>query len=1089
MEKSPDPRLVDECQVRPVHADDIVFASGERVKVLIGPPPNTCWHTTLFPPNPKVLQYSRQKLALYRDEYSRALARYRNEYSKLALDAPPYPWRLVIANSTLLPASLRGFMDKPVSFDKPDGVIDIASKWLFQDLRAGALFGITPSLAKQRLEPVDVNYGYECYSTEPLVSKMPFSPDKALAHICYQQWHQECPVFGRQVIVHLADKDRRASVTSSYLPLDDRIEFLPMSVKDDDDMEEIITLARTALAGYLDDISVPSDLDEWHNSVVPYAGSNRFVFTFAGRYRLAYQVELLSPDYDQAWRVFVDAETGNVLGRPENRVLHARYYRTAGDVLKTPPRLKWKSLHKNPCEDFMLIGLHHGKDPSLDPEPDWFSHNSSGPDFEATNIAINAKRIYNYFVDVCGADVSKLHVHEQNGPAKEAKLRARVAKGDDPKLNMGFNYANDLLTKLIVFQTDSYNGLVIDTIENGNPIKKKVHNPSYDPEVIYHEVVHGLMYLLNPKPFDHIIQDVPFGRALVEGYANYFARSLAATYPYHDPTFPLWAGAAYRESASDDAYWDDRWALSRNKQVPGADLLTAPNLYPHHKIMGLPVYDVGMIWARALWDLRTILRSARISRSTCTILRSARIDKLTLEAYNYVHGWVANFELAAEGLLDAAAKSGIFGLDQVGSVLFARRGILAGQSIQALLHVSNVLSGDGEPETVLLAGADAGLMRSTDDGQQWKDWDDLQGGKKLTDIVALAFEGKTFYAATEIGIYQRASDGNKWLPVGEWPGQHTPHSLLATGSKLYVGTGCGVWHYDAANGWESFNSPGCEDFDGLTLDLALATVSSHNTDILYAASFDAIHYREIASPADWIKNQVHSSTGQTAVIAVDAQDNISYLGTLAHGIWSLKSPGAELKEIASCDDLGGGAVLTLVLHDDTIIAGTTSGLYVGTSNGNGDWNWGARLGLPQGAMVTVVQPINNDILASTAIHGLWRWNASDKEWCEVPNVDKLTKKTTVSLEPGVKFGPYELNPGSLRVHLFWQPHDSRIRLRIRDRRGRRSFRNMRVYQLGCEVVEVKRRGSCYDLQAGFVIVSVENTTRFSHSYVLQVDQC
>ena len=994
-----------------------------RVKVLLPPPPGVYGYATLFTPAPEVLQRSHWALDGYREEYEEP---YPNER--------PYPWRMVTARHTGLPALLRGFLDEQEPFDAPGYADEIASEWLFQNLRPQALFGLSPSEARQRLK----RQREEIDASQMQVKR---GHDKKLVHVRYQQWHQDWPIFGGQVIVHLASRDRRTSVTSSYFPLDATMDFVP-----EIDRATAIALAQQALAGYVDEreaiglyrsvlyprLEVPetgqpsaeqwrpihsrmagtmvedlaafsethdhvfSDLEElaasglpatldqlhplpksldyrldelgltaWHADAVPYAGSDLFIFPFAGDYHLAYQVELSSPDYSQTWRVFVDAETGDVLGRPENCIFHVHYYATAGDVLDK--KRSQKKLELNPCRDFMLVGLYKkNAPPGQDPKPNWSHNQTSGSNFEATNIAIHAKKVYDHFVDVCKVDASRLQSYEHDGQVVTPGLRVRVAKSDT-HLDMGFNNAAGLHPKLITFQTDQRNGLIV----NG----KKAHNPAYDPEVVYHEVTHGLMWLLNRHPFDQPITSVPFGRALVEGYANYFGRSLAAASDtLSDPDQFLWARAAYRK-----AYWNNRWALSRDEWVVGKDLLPAPNLYPHQKTEGLPVYDVGMIWARALWDLRSILRPDTV-------------DRLALEAYEYLHGWVANFELAAEGLLDAAAKTDIPEFDQAGRQAFALRGILAGQSIQALARADDVLLDGGQKGTILLAGADAGLMRSTDDGQNWEDWGDLPGRQTLTDVVDLAVEDKTFYAATETGVYWRASDGDEWSPVGEWPVDQTPFSLIAAQGKLYAGTGRGVWRFDASDdgeGWAIFNNPDHTAFEGLALDLAFASVPSLDADVLYTASFSAVHYRDV-DPRGWLNKIVDDA----AVVAAAAQGDSAYLGTLAHGIWRLRiGNNNELTKVASLADLKNGAVLTLAFRDNEVVAGTTAGLYVGTPDTGNPWSWKLLDGIPlkAKAKVTVVLPVGNDVLASTATHGLWRWDG--KQWEKVEGVEKLLGKS------------------------------------------------------------------------------------------------
>jgi len=167
----------------------------------------------------------------------------------------------------------------------------------------------------------------------------------------------------------------------------------------------------------------------------------------------------------------------------------------------------------------------------------------------------------------------------------------------------------------------------------------------------------------------------------------------------------------------------------------------------------------------------------------------------------------------------------------------------------------------------------------------------------------------------------------------------------------------------------------------------MTSVSLPSRNVLYAAGFDYVYYRSTSS-STW--RIVVDSGDLGDIVAVAAQGDFAYLGTLAHGIWGLQIANSELTQIASLADLGNGAVLTLALHGNKVVAGTTAGLYVGTPGADNTWTWELCKGLPDKAKVTVVLPINSDILAGTATHGLWRWNGN--QWEEVQGVEKLIGK-------------------------------------------------------------------------------------------------
>jgi hypothetical protein len=328
---------------------------------------------------------------------------------------------------------------------------------------------------------------------------------------------------------------------------------------------------------------------------------------------------------------------------------------------------------------------------------------------------------------------------------------------------------------------------------------------------------------------------------------------------------------------------------------------------------------------------------------------------------------------------------------------------------------------------VVLAGADAGLMRSDAKGQDdsWKDWDHLPGqsGHRLTDVVALAVAGETFYAATEGGIYRRASSDTNggWTPVGTWPADQTPYCMAIAGGKIYVGTGHGVWFCEIAGGaeeWAVFECPDsnpdhscseCSESSAcgcnfLVLDQALGPVSSLDADHLYICRYVDIGYREAQkldlTCADWSRQPIKDGSGeQAAVVSMTAQKpDAFYVGTLIHGIWKVFWEQDELTGLTRLDpqqELGQRAMLALDLQGGRIIAGTTAGLYVGVADGNNGWTWKRRgRGFPEEGAVIRILPIGGDvILASTKTNGLWRLrNWMDDQnyvWEKVAGVERL----------------------------------------------------------------------------------------------------
>lgn len=1004
-----------------------------QVPVQEPPPPTVYGFATFFRHDPDVITTSRQALAEYREMYEEPA------------DQPPYPLRVRQARHTGLPALLNGFLDDgetPASTLKdPEGA---GRRWLFQDLRARALFGIEPAAAQARFRDIGTVQVKGGADRPFMISTL--SQTKTIMHVRYQQWHQErWPVFGGQVIVHLTTGDRRAAVTSSYFPLAAETEFPGPYL----DPSEAVALAQQVLMGYrvgpeaiglfwnllrpwleaepgstparewrawhsavaerlvrvladfsrthehdlaplremeaLVETGLPGTRDEllallrsvwderqkyglleWDARVVPYEGGLLFILPFAGRYHLAYQIELLSPDADEAWRVFVDARSGEVLGWPENMLFHvAQLYLKSGDALaatSTPLSDAALQTLDQETETFMLLRRH--PDTGAAGVLPLFPEDMSLPErirSEAVNIAYHARELYNHFTATCGiapATLQEYKYYDENGQERTQSPGLEILVGKEgTDLDMGFFNDHTRHPKLITFQTDGGAGLLA---EGG----KRVFTPSLDPDVIYHEMAHGLMWLFHRAPFDNQQASVPFGRALIEGYANYLARSLAARVDPEatDPDARLWARAAYRKDSNNG--WGERWALARQTWESGADHLPAPNLYPYEAITGLPVYDVGMVWARALWEIRQQLGDDLA-------------DHLAVDAFNYVHGWVANFETAAEGLIDGALKANLPEA-QIANVIdtFAKRGILAERGVQALAAVS---PSGGNP--MLLVGSDAGVKRYTGPNTPWQDWG-------LAGVVALADDGPIVYAATETGVYQRNVSSNVWSEVGRWPETETPLCMVVAGGIIYVGTSHGVWRYDQAqNQWRPWN-PAVSPFEGIALKMTMANIKGTDDNqhqVCFVANVTSMGNMAVvtpgaANPDAWPNLGMIAPGARMTAIAVhrDAgQRDTLYAGTLSHGIWRRQDVTYDVGfglsgpawQKTSGNTLDGKAVLCLAVDNsgNRLLAGTTGGLWEQNLGGG---SWSRIAGVPADAMVTVTLPAGNVLLVGTANQGV-----------------------------------------------------------------------------------------------------------------------
>lgn len=831
-----------------------------------------------------------------------ALQRYRPIYDERAAavgPAFPFPYRLKLATATRLPAYLRGWLAQPLSAPPISSarLNEITRVWLDTPYADGqrvalALFGAADwqpsfpqapqvSFSTLRVPPGDPRVG-----DQGAISRF---------HLVYQQWFKDFPVFGGQVAVHLTEGDPRVAASSAYLPIPPDLVW-NIAVPQD----KAIANARLALAHYTEGpVSDPFPPASWLAKVQPYLGRPIFVLPFAGHYRLAYELLFIAIDQVETWSVFVDAQTGEVLGRPGPVGHRAQVFDTSSDV--QPPRFTPLpapyNAQVNPAATFMDVRYHdiNGQFQNVD------CTQNPGPglgttEFAAINVAYHSALLYDYLKNLAGRPNPGLMQPAQ-------RVIAEVAESPIAALRMGFNPT----TGVISYQHDrAAQGLDVEG--------KKVFAPAHDPEVIYHETAHALTWLVNPNPYRHLkeMEIAPFARSLVEGYAIYLARSFGESRAPGSGV--AWAPAAY---PSTPGQWGDQWALER--ALPwqdGADRLAPPNLYP---IASVPfdqfvrVYEVGMVMARALWALR----------GQAGVHRANEIDELAMDAFLKANGWVTSFEIIGEGLVEARQ---IQGLSPAAIISILRqRGILANQTVQTLAV-------DGQ---TILVGADAGLMRSLDGGQIWSRPQDekTEAGVQLTNVVALANIGPSFYAATETNVYHYVAGNQRWKAVGVWPLDQRPICLTAASNgRLYVGTGQSVFAFDGA-GWTE-PKPLLNVIFGVALRETASPAGEVQVDI-NAAAFNVLR-RLPAGAIGWEFDPLEDELTDlvTCVLTMGAD---VFVGTVTVGVWKgvVDATGA-LTQITRLDQPNSLQAAVLCLAADgggRLYVGTTQGVFEFTQAG------------------------------------------------------------------------------------------------------------------------------------------------------------
>lgn len=404
------------------------------------------------------------------------------------------------------------------------------------------------------------------------------------------------------------------------------------------------------------------------------------------------------------------------------------------------------------------------------------------------------------------------------------------------------------------------------------------------------------------------------------------------------------------------------------------------------KTEGLAVYDVGMIWARALWDIRTYL-SQQVDVGDGVALA----DYLVIQSYRCVLGWISSFETAAESLITAARLelSRIAGLSPerqqriVKDIqgIFMSRGILAERGIQA---IGQVISGGA---TRWLVGADSGLRVSVDPRQPWASWQqvEINGGNALPGVVDLFVNGDQVYIATELGIFHWNAASGAFVAdkVGAAElAAETPRCLSMVGGQLVVGTNRTLWRFDNVAGTWQLWAPG-----GLELKLAASQIvmtTVNGQDFILVAALNHIRYAELnpgaASAPNW--KTITFSNGQNDevepgwIMALCAVGSTLYTATLSRGMWQVQLSidngllDAHVVSKSMSGSTGMGKVLRLIQADNgKLYAGTTTGLYEFDLQANAA-SWTRVVDSPD-TIATVVCHVGGAVAVGTALNGLW----------------------------------------------------------------------------------------------------------------------
>jgi hypothetical protein len=548
-----------------------------------------------------------------------------------------------------------------------------------------------------------------------------------------------------------------------------------------------------------------------------------------------------------------------------------------------------------------------------------------------------------------------------------------------------------------------------------------VDDSACDCEVIYHEYAHAVLHVVQPDLFKNL--PYLFKDAINEGVAFYFGCTLSERAPAGQSGTAGALPRPYRwgEFAYGDPVWGGFRDLKREQlgsQEPGYDYLDVYGVFPWYDggckdPTGEKYYACGMLWARALWDIRRAL-GYDIA------------DAIILRGLSLTGGVQSELETPAEAIAhaDRAYVQASPPHESALRLIFCSRGIMCDAPVHALVRV------DLGEKTVSVAatentaqnGSQPGCMFSADTGDTWAPL----GTDGPSEVVALAVvkvsaakaiiwaagehwagDGGNVTPTAKIYRYELEVDGasggikagEAWEELDDLPVKVNVLSLAAMKDSssaneecwLFAGTERGLYKYD--DSWHAGpnflrNRPIFDLAASESPSRRLAVATNNGAFVLDPTDMGRDYAYNPGRPTDLTLSVVADSEGEGHIWA----------GTPFAGIYHFV-PNVGWQ------------------HDDTIerpvchlwvekqgtewvqYAGTNNGVYRHTGSGN--WEEFNQVASPsaesiEGTSVVALCRVADRLLAGTAQRGLWGRRPA-AQWVRLtdglPRIGRLTDAT------------------------------------------------------------------------------------------------
>ena len=930
------------------------------------------------------------------------------------------------SNYTGLVRSLRGELYPEQTATNAENMLDISEKFLSEPEHQKALLGAEGYQWRPDSQPIigscarfrqtdqsgiplyggTMVFGFNDNGQLSMVNSSwyPIPPEADYEQSFKLTWDEASEIASRHVLTYfLPEAQSRLKSPTETLPL----AKTPPPTKEDRDLEVI-----------------PGDELKEGRVIFPQLDEDKVVEE--DPYRPAWVALVIDRVRSRSWQVVVDAEDGRVLAAADATVgatIYAPVYLDNAKALSEETTLRKLDgdIPSGKLADapYFEMGGTNFAEPTPPP----------GNGFRSANVYYHLHHAREVFVEIA-----------QNAWSAAPAVPTMPGEKKDDRVPVNMTEASkyDSTTRSISF------GRKLES----PPVK----DPACDCEAIYHEYAHAVVHVVQPdifRPLPH----VRFDNAINEGLAFYFGCTLSERPA--PPARPYrWGEFAYRDPA-----WEGFHDLLREdpqEQEPEYDYLPVYGVFPGYAGgCKVPVkddkecYACGMLWARALWDIRRVL-GYDIA------------DAIILRGLSLAGGAQSELETPAEAIIHTDGEYTKCGPPHESALrlIFCSRGIMADAPIHELIEIE--LGEEGEEKTYVLAATEntarnnpqPGCMFSDDKGDNWERLGTTDVGTDgPAEVVALAAakvsETKAIiWAASEQWVkedgevtltgkvywYQLKLDSangtinrnDSWNELDGLPKKVNVLSLAAMKKPngtddecwLFVGTESGLYKYDNNR----------QDGPPIlpTRPIYGLAIREQPSQRLLVATKGAFVYDPTNMERDskYMKKQPTDWT-LTMVADPGSEDHL-WAGTV-NGIYHFNPNNGEWEKDSAIDSR---PVYCLLVEQE----GTERIFYAGTNDGvyrreGGNWEpfndtSHQNVEAIKATSVVALSRVKDRLLAGTAQRGLWG-RESANGWGRLteglPRIGRLTDATADTCNWSHKFQDH-LPKGGVGTHVFYVPN-------------------------------------------------------------------